>query len=382
MRIALDARKLDGKESGIGSYTLNLAKGLLEEDKSLELLLIRNGKPRIDNTGSRSQTRLDTARVQEIRVPFHPDSPLTPLALRYFLRRQSFDVFHSPFDLAPRGLDRPMVVTIHDLNWIVNPRYNSHNPLKRLAGGLFYRAGLTSSMNQASRILAVSHTTRRAIVEYAPWHEPKVRVAHNGIDNQRVFLVERDDAFRTLAPLLDAAVPFVLTVGQGAPYKNHLNAVRGFLHAFANRPEYRMVLVRRAAVRDRDLERLLKTPQAKTQILTVPYVTPEVLNALYNAARTVLHPSYYEGFGLPLIEAMTAGVPVVTSSLSSMPEVVGPAGLLVSPADWQAIAQALVTVDADEALRTRLVAEGRKRLSLFSWKECARKTLAVYREIA
>lgn len=374
MRIAIDARKLNGGESGIAGYTLNLARELLAQDARLELLLVRNGSGR--------PSGLESPRVREVVVPFPADSPLTPLALAFFLRRQAFDALHSPFDLAPRGLGRPLVVTIHDLNWIVEPRYNSDNPFMRVAGGAFYRACLGSAMKRASRIVAVSRATRDAILEYAPWLEPKVRVVHNGTDTTRVFPMERDAAWLALAHLVARGTPFVLTVGQGAPYKNHLNAVRGFLRAFDDRPEYRMILVRRRVVKDRALEDLLRSPRAKAQVLSLPYVTPELLNALYNAARMVLHPSWYEGFGLPLVEAMSAGVPVVTSSVSSMPEVAGQAALLVNPADCDAIAHALVTLDSDDALRQRLIAEGRRRLDVFTWKACAAATLEIYREIA
>jgi len=173
----------------------------------------------------------------------------------------------------------------------------------------------------------------------------------------------------------------VLTVGQGAPYKNHLNAVRGFLAAFGRRPEYRMILVRRTVVRDTALEVLLRSPQAQAQVRCLPYVPPDTLNALYNAARIVLHPSYYEGFGLPLIEAMAVGTPLVTSNVSAMPEVVGPAALLVPPAETQAIADALVLLDQDETVRQRIIAAGYQPLERFSWRACAQATLAVYREL-
>jgi glycosyltransferase involved in cell wall biosynthesis len=373
MRIAIDARKLSNFESGIGSYTLNLAKGLLEEDANLELLLVRN-RPR--------QKLLESSRVEEVSFPFHPDSPLTWVGLGRFLRGLRFDVFHSPFDIAPGGFTQPLVVTIHDLNWIVNPMYNSYNPLVRFFGGAFYRSSLTSVMNRASRLMAMSHATRKAILEYAPWHESKIRVAYAMLDTARVYPMERDAAFRALAHLFPPGTPFVLTVGQGAPYKNHFNAVKGFLEAFRDRLEVRMVLVRRATAGDRPLEKLLETPQARAQVLTVKYVTSEVLNALYNAARIVLHPSYYEGFGLPLVEAMATGVPVVTSTVSCMPEIAGGAALLASPGDNHAIAAALVRLDQDEPLRTRLIAAGRERLALFTRRECARTTLAAYREIA
>jgi glycosyltransferase involved in cell wall biosynthesis len=157
--------------------------------------------------------------------------------------------------------------------------------------------------------------------------------------------------------------------------------VRGFLAAFGHRPEYRMLLVRRLVGHDHKLQQVLRSPQARQQVRLLPYVTPVVLNALYNTARIVLHPSYYEGFGLPLIEAMATGTPIVTSNVSAMPEVVGPAALLVNPADERAIAEALVTLDRDEVLRQRLVAEGYKRLEHFSWHTCARTTLEVYREL-
>ncbi len=252
----------------------------------------------------------------------------------------------------------------------------------RLAGGFFFRSSLVLSMQEASRIIAISNATRKAIVEYAPWHEPKIRVVSNGIDRNRVFPLEKEAARRALEHLIDAANPFVLTVGQGSPYKNHFNAVRGFLQAFRDRPEYRMILVRRPLGSDKALDRLLRSQQGRAQVLTLPYVTPEVLNALYNRARIVLHPSYYEGFGLPLVEAMAVGVPLVTSSVSSMPEVVGPAALVVSPADCDAIARALSALDKDEVLRERLIAAGRQRLALFDWAECARATLEVYRDVA
>jgi glycosyltransferase involved in cell wall biosynthesis len=374
LRIAIDARKLTHAESGLGNHTLNLVRGLLSEDPDLELLLIRNGR--------RSRELLELPRVEEVHVPFPLDSPLTPLMLGPFLRRQRFDVFHSPFHLVPRGLSRPMIVTIHDILWIVNPRHTSHNPFMRWAGSIHYRNGLIASMNAARRIIVISKATRNAILEFAPWHEHKIRVIHNGVDQNRIFPMPKAEADRVLEPIIRAANPFVLTVGRASPYKNHLNAVRGFLRAFRDRPEYRMILVRRASAADRALARLLATPQARAQVISLDYLAPETLNALYNRARMVLHPSYYEGFGLPLVEAMAAGVPLVTSSLSSMPEVVGPAALLVSPSNCDAIAGALRALDRDEVLRERLIAAGRQQLARFDWAESARATLDVYREVA
>src|SRR5262249_21495655 len=195
-------------------------------------------------------------------------------------------------------------------------------------------------MQQARRLLAVSHATRQAIREYAPWYAGKTCVTYHGIDTQRISPLAPDLAWGCLRHLLPPGTPFVLTVGQGTPYKNHANAVRGFLAAFGRQPHYRLVLVRRFVRRDPALDALLRTPHARAQVLCLPYVPPDVLNALYHAARMVLHPSYYEGFGLPLLEAMQAGTPIVTSCVSAMPEVAGPAALLGDPAGPEAIAAA------------------------------------------
>jgi glycosyltransferase involved in cell wall biosynthesis len=374
LRIVFDARKLNSFESGLGNHTLNLVKGLLNEDPDLELLLVRNGQRRPE--------LFELPRVEEIRVPFPLDSPLTPLILAPFLRRRRFDLFHSPFHFVPLGLTRPMVVTIHDISWIVNPRYNTNHPVMRWAANIHYRNGLIASMNAARRIIVISKATRDAILEFAPWHEPKIRLIYNGVDRERIFPMDKAEARRIVEPVIPAANPFVLTVGQGSPYKNHFNAVRGFLRAFRDRPEYRMILVRRASRWDTAFDRLLKSPQAKAQIIMLDYLAPGMLNALYNTARMVLHPSYYEGFGLPLVEAMAADCPVVTSTLSAMPEIVGPAALLVSPSDCDAIASALRALDENELLRERLITAGRQQLARFDWAGAARATLDVYREVA
>jgi alpha-1,3-rhamnosyl/mannosyltransferase len=349
-------------------------RALLAADPDLELVLICRTPP--------AQEGLQDPRITVVRFPFHPMSPATQYALPARLRHHSFDLFHAPFEVVPRGLGQPLVVTVHDLNWLVNPRYNSTNPVRRLVEGAYYRVSLRTAMQQASRLLAVSHATRQAIRAYAPGHAWKTRVTYHGIDAQRMAPLAPDLAWRRLRPLLPPGTPFVLTVGQGTPYKNHANAVRGFLAAFGGHPSYRLLLVRRFVRRDPALDALLRTPQVQAQVLLLPYVPPDVLNALYHAARMVLHPSYYEGFGLPLIEAMQAGTPLVTSCVSAMPEIAGPAALLVDPADPGAIAAALVRLDHDAALRAHCITEGRKRLEYFSWSRCARTTLAVYREVA
>ncbi len=375
MRVAFDARYLDGQGSGVGTYTLNLIRSLLREDPGLELLLIRRGR--------RPLPALEPVRdrIAELRFPFPANSPPTRLLLGPRLARERFDLYHAPFAVAPRGVGRPVLVTVHDIMWIVNPRFNSRSLLTRLVAGTFYRASLETCLDEAARVLTVSEATRRAIVEHAPWHAAKLRVTPNGIDREKLAPISREEAERELAAVLPPGTPFVLTIGDASPHKNHRNAVRGFMRAFGSRPEWRMVLVRRFLRVDPEMRALLQEPTVRARVVTLPHIPDRLLNALYRTARIYLQPSYYEGFGIPILEAMEAGAPVVTSTTSCLPEVAGDAALYADPADPDAIAAALRRLADDAGLCDELRAAGRRRLASFSWEACAQKTLAAYREV-
>ena len=373
MRIAIDARYLNGRGSGIGSYTENLARQLLEVDASLELLLVCHRAP--------DRQRIDHPRVDEVVFPFDALSPVTRHLLGRFMRGRRFDLFHTPFDIVPAALDRPLVSTLHDINWIINSRFNHNAWWYRKAVGSFYHRHMNHSLREARRVITVSEASRRGIVDYAPWYEEKVKVVHNGFDPTRAEPMNRHRAFSLLTDLFPADTPFVLTIGHGSPHKNHRNAVRGFLRAFARQPEIRMVLVRRIAYRDPVLDRLVSSPEAGGRVLVLPHVSGEVLHALLSAARIFLHPSFFEGFGIPLVEAMAMGVPLATSNVSAMPEVAGDAAVYFSPGNPDSIAQALVRLHRDEDERARVVAAGAKRVKRFTWRRCAEQTLAIYREV-
>jgi len=233
-------------------------------------------------------------------------------------------------------------------------------------------------MRRAQRILTVSNASREAVVACWPARRDEVRVAlpGAGADIRRI---DRATATRALAGIIGPDTPFVLTVGDASPHKNHANAVRAFAEAFGARPEYRMILVRRFSRRDADFRRLLQSPAVASRVVVLPHVPAATLNALYNAARIYLHPSLCEGFGHPVVEAMTAGTPVVTSNVGALAEVAGDAAVLVDPADPSAIAGALERLDRDAAERERLAAAGLARAARFTWAACAKTVLATYR---
>ena len=374
MRVAFDARYANGRGSGIGSYTLNLARALVEADADLELLIIRGA--------STAPPLVDSPRVREVRFPFAPNSPFTRWLLSPALRSQHFDVYHSPFAVTPSAIHVPVVATIHDVMWMVNPRFISHSRVTRLVGGAFHRASLRATVARADRILTVSEASRQAIAAEWPSRASAIRVAPNGVDTDTFHAMDRDEAFRAIRDLVAPGTRFVLTVGNASPHKNHLNAVRAFAEAFRDRSDWRMILVRRFGRRDAAFSQLLGAPGVAGRVIVLPHVESARLNALYNAAHVYLHPSMYEGFGIPVLEAMNVGTPVVTSNTGALAEVAGDAALLVDPGHVPSIAAALDRLDRDPVERARVITAGRARAAAFTWAACARATISVYREVA
>jgi glycosyltransferase involved in cell wall biosynthesis len=373
MRVAIDARYLTGRGSGIGTHTRNLIEALLAQDRRLELLLVRGAAGR--------SPLIDDPRVSELRFPFAPNSPFTRVALAPVLRRHRFDVFHSPFAVVPRGLDTPLVTTVHDLMWIVDPRFISHSAVVRAVGGAFHRASLRATMSAADRVVTPSHATKEAIRGEWPNRVGDVRVAYPAAD-AAIHPIDRAACAEALRGLVDPKRPFILTVGDASPHKNHVGAVRAFAEAFGDRSEYQMVIVRRFWRNDPELRRLVRDPRLAGRVALLPHVSVATLNALYNAARIYLHPSLYEGYGHPVVEAMTTGTPVVTSNRGALAEVAGEAAVLVDPEDHVAMAHALDRLDQDPTERERLADAGRARAAQFSWAHCAKVVLATYRELA
>ena len=170
-----------------------------------------------------------------------------------------------------------------------------------------------------------------------------------------------------------------MVVGQGSPYKNHAGALAGFIEAFRDDPQMYIVLVRRfERGGDSELEELMQDPSLNSRLINLSYVSGEELRALYNAAFCFLFPSIYEGFGLPALEAMACGTPVVTSDSGAPAEVCGDGAVKVDPRDVSSIARALRALADDEEHWREVAAAGKKRAAEFTWRRSAEQVLSVY----
>ena len=369
-RVAIDARYLRARSSGIGRYTERSIEQMLALRPELHLELITHPE--------RPTPCGDHPRVRHTVFDAAANSIATRLKLAAIVDRLGAQLFHSPFNFLPAALKTPSLFTLHDIMWLLDPAYCTESRSRQLVQGTFYRHVIASSIAEARALLTVSHHSREAILKRFP--DVHVSVSANGLD-PFFSPVAADQAWQLLAPHLPPRRRFVLVVGQGSPYKNHDGALEAFLHAFGDRPEVYLVMVRRfergGAKR---LRALMRDARLNSRLVTLPYVSGEMLRALYGAASCLLFPSLYEGFGLPALEAMACGTAVVTSRSGAPAEVCGDAACLIDPHDPADIARGLRAVLDDRAYRDRLIQAGLKRAATFTWERCARQILSAYDE--
>jgi glycosyltransferase involved in cell wall biosynthesis len=260
-----------------------------------------------------------------------------------------------------------LVVTIHDLAFL---RFPEHVPPR---WRLLYRLGLRAAIRRADEILVPSRSTGEDLLRHGRIDAARVRVTPlaSTLD------VGADDPTPVLARL-GISRPYVLFVGTLEPRKNVVSLLRAYRRAAAEGIEHMLVLAGARGWGADSLERELAADGPGT-IVRTGFLPANDLDAVYRGASVFVYPSVYEGFGLPVLEAMARGVPTITSNSSSLPEVVGDAALTVDPISVEAIAEAIRAVATDGALAGRLADDGRRRAAAFTWDETARLTLEAYR---
>ena len=284
-----------------------------------------------------------------------------------------FDVLHNVEMAYPVPTRRPEVVTVHDLGPLTHPEWFSQ------ARPALKRAALRRAARHARAVVCVSQATADAFVRLAGAHTAgRVRVVPEGVSPFFSGTPEAGD-LRGLALPPDGA-PFFLWMGSNAnPRKNLARVLEAFERASGEVPHH-LVLAGGVGWDAEPVFARVRASPVAARIHRPGFVTDRQLRALYARTTATLYVSLLEGFGLPILESMASGGPVVTSAASSMPEVAGDAALLVDPTDADAIAGAMVSLARDPALRQRIAAAGRARAAVFSWAACARAMAEVYRE--
>ena len=365
MRIGIDAGSIVGDKGGVGWHTFHLLRALLDLEEETEYLgYLRPGSLR----AGRLDGWPDNHRMRWV------ESPRWLMSWRGVW--DHLDLYHGPnFKMAATGRSGG-IVTIRDLWLARHPEYS-----RKVLGqaGSSRRARATAL--RARKVVTVSEFSAREIEALYGVPREQVVVINNGVSDE--FVPEHDE--RVAAGVRQRwAIPaagFILFVGGADPRKNH----RGFLQAVARS---RSQLGGRAIVLVGDAEHpqgsYLATAQAlglEQDIRCIGRLTREDLRRLYSCADLFVFPSLYEGFGMPVLEAMACGAPTITAATSSLPEVAGEAALLVDPQDVEALGKAMVTLLSDAALRETLRQRGFDRARLFTWQRAALRTSALYREL-
>lgn len=351
------------RSAGITWYIYNLLRHLPGAVPGIEYTAFLNEK----RYGSTPGLRLQASRLPTSQPPIRIlwEQVLQP----WTLRQAKIDLLYSPVYVGPLASACPFVVTVHDLSFLHYPQ--SFRPLNRS----YLRVFAKLSVHRARRIVAVSESTKRDLVQSYGTPPDKVDVVYNGVDRTfRPLPADQVAAFRREAGLPER---FILFVGTLEPRKN----VVGLVEAYAQLPKERpplMLVGGKGWLYDEVFARV-ETLGLSSEVRFVGFVPTEALPLWYNAADLFVYPSVYEGFGLPPLEAMACGTPVITSTASSLPEVVGDAGWLLDPADPDALAAAMEQVLESKEQRVQMRAEGLTQAAKFSWEKTALHTASSFK---
>ena len=375
VKIAIDIRRMT--EFGVGTYIRNVVRTLGRLDRENEFLLI--GSP---------------AKVEEIGA-LPPNFHAVPLLasdrsvagyreFRNALQGLRCDLVHIPnLFSVPRMLPCPYVMTVHDML--------EHMSRARQQNGLwrsFHFQMTKRVLAGAARIFAVSNFTRNEIEKLFEIPSARVEVVYNAID-ERFLHGHASAADRDLiARRYQVTYPFLLYAGRISAHKNVVRMIEAFsalkteLERDQAYPDLKLIIIGDDLSGNPDLRRTVVRSGVQHDVRFLGFVPIEVLRIFYDEAKIFVFPSLYEGFGLPPLEAMAHGTPVVTSNVSSLPEVVGNAAVLVNPENIFEIMRALRRVLMDQALRDRMKERGYQQTARFSWETSVRRILEVYGEIA
>ncbi len=368
MRIAIDARKLH--DFGIGTYIRNLLKHLALLDQDTEFVPL-----------CRPQ---DTEAIRTLGPNFRP----LPIASKPYSVAEQFTLparlvpehvalLHEPHYVLPPLVPCRAVVTIHDCIHLMFPQY-----LPNRMAYAYARASLWAAARRAARILTVSETSKADILRYCDVPADHIIVIYNAIDD-RFSTAPGEVAIQRVRERYQLDGPFALYVGNIKPHKNLERLIDAFnLVRRGGFERLELLIIGDQISKYPRLRRAVDRHKLHKHVRFLGFVPDDTLAALYRLATVFVFPSLYEGFGLPPLEAMASGTPVVTSNRSSLPEVVGDAAVLVDPYSAASIAEGIQQVLGDASLRRALSERGLARARQFSWESSVRRIHEVYMDVA
>ncbi len=382
LRIAIDARRIG--DFGVGTYIRNLVHALAAIDAENRYVLIAGHTEEPDLAGL-------PENFQTAVYPRQDTDWVNQVSFYFFAKELAPDLIHMPLNVVPLLMPRPYVVTIHDMSSLLYP---SPSQVQRNFRLYLFRRGLL----RAARVIAVSAATRRDVENVLGIPRRRIHQIYDAPDPR--FLREcgpgeappargadTPDRQRTLERY-QIGYPFLLYAGAVRPQKNIPRLVeafavlRGDLERHPRYKDLHLIIIGDEISKNPDVRRAVIKTRVEDVVRFLGFVPFDTLRVFFEAASAFVFPSLYEGFGLPPLEAMASGIPVVTSNVSSLPEVVGDAAVLVNPENVFDIARGIREVLLDDRVRGELVERGYRQVRRFSWANTARQVLEIYRDVA
>lgn len=284
------------------------------------------------------------------------------------------DVLFVPAHALPLICPKKSITTVHDIGFERFPEYYKSFELKYL------RFSTKFALKKAFKIITVSNFTKKELVDVYKAREEKIEVVYNGYNPS----YQKDKTSKISPKILDKLKiekPFILSIGRLEKKKNTLNVVKAFKILLEDHKNFssnlKLVLVGQPGLGYNEIKKEIEDARLADKIIQTGWLNDHILTGLMKEAEVFVFPSFYEGFGIPLIEAMASRIPVVTSNIASCPEIAGKAALTVDPNDNQALSEAIKKIITDSALKQKLIAEGLNRVKAFDWQKCARATLQI-----
>jgi glycosyltransferase involved in cell wall biosynthesis len=367
MRIGIDARLIHHQRAGISRYTLHLLEELACIDRENEYLVFQHRK--------HTEALIDAPnfRRKTLYTPVHNRTEQIMLWLELMLH--PLDLLHSTDFIPPLRSSIPSVITVHDLGFLRWPHFLTED-------NATYYSQIDRAVRHARHIIVPSHSTKNDVIGQLGVPKSKISVIYEAVapmyhplpvEETRAFITEKYQ-------IPENYIIFVSTI---EPRKNIGGLLQAFHHLLQkyNVKDTGLVFVGKRGWLYQEVFKTVEELGLQKTTFFVGRVPDEDLRSLYVGARCHVHPAFYEGFGLPPLEAMACGTPTIVSNTSSLPEVVGDAALLVDPNEWEEIAVAMHRMLTDDNLHAELRQKGLQRASIFSWKRAAVETLEVYKQV-
>lgn len=364
MKIGIDIRSTLKRKTGVGHYTLNLVNHLAKIDTVNEYVLYSRIK----------------FFSREKKLPPLPGSNFYHRVNRFDLPLDlvigKVDIFHtSSYNLSPPKTGK-LVITVHDVIHKAYPMGHSKDTREEIDGNL------RRVLKKADRLIAISQTTKTDILKWYSVYEEKIKVIYPGVNEQVNQIEKSNSLFNRLKEKYNISDKFLLFVGTIEPRKN----IEGLIKAYRilkrkHRLPHQLVIVGMKGWMYSGVFDLAKNSGLEEEIIFTDYISTEDLNLFYNFADVFIYPSFYEGFGFPIVEAFRCGTPVITSNTSSCAEIAGDAAILIDPYDPGEIVEAVLKTVDDVGLRNKLKDKGLDRAKLFLWEDAAKKTLELFEEV-